>query len=195
MKTSSTVPSSNPTSLWRVRRPYTTRTLVLAALVLGSVLACANKKTESQSDTRYQVRVAVKELQGRKIEGTVRQHTLYADQPKVFGADDTAPTPPETLAFALGSCVVSTGRLLAMHRKLAVRNLSAVVEGELDFAHALGVNTQKRAGFSGLSVSVYIDADLSEKGKVAFLREVSARCPMCDNLANATHVSVNAASL
>jgi len=112
----------------------------------------------------------------------VRDHRLYVDQPKAFGADDTAPTPPETLAFALGSCFVSTGRLLALQKKMNLKSIEAVVEGELDFARALGASQEKRAGYSGLKVAVKLDADLSTAEKKAFLEEIRARCPMCDNL-------------
>jgi putative redox protein len=161
---------------------------VLAMLLANT--GCVKQTSQNRGQSRYPVHVAIREVSNRIVEGTVRQHKLYVDQPKAFGADDTAPTPPETLAFALGSCVVSTGRLLATQKKIVVRSLSATVDGELDFARALGMQTDARAGFRQLSVSVSIDADLSADDKAAFLSEVSARCPMCDNLVEATPVSV-----
>lgn len=163
---------------------------MLATMLLGSASAQADGTKKSQPETRYPVRVTIREVRNRIIEGTVRNHKLYADQPKEFGADDTAPTPPETLAFALGSCVVSTGRLLAMQKDLKISNLSAVVEGDLDFARALGISKTSRAGFRRLTINVDVDADMTNEEKAKFLREVFARCPMCDNLANVTPVSI-----
>jgi uncharacterized OsmC-like protein len=142
-----------------------------------------------KADTAYKVRVEVKEVKNRIVAGKVRNHTIYIDQPKEFGADDTAPTPPETLAFALGSCFVSTGRLIAMQRNMTVRGISAVVESELDFAKALGTGQEKRAGFSGFKIITKIDADMSAKDKRKFIEEIASRCPMCDNMENPTPVS------
>jgi uncharacterized OsmC-like protein len=124
------------------------------------------------------------------VEGTVRQHRLTVDQPKQFGGDDTAPTPPETLAFALGSCIVSTGRLLAKQSGLDVKKLEAVVDGELDFAKALGTPNAGRAGFRGFRILVTIDGSLSNEDKRNLLAQISERCPMCDNLAEKTPLNI-----
>ncbi len=142
------------------------------------------------TDSRYRVRVEVNEAENRVVEGRVRSHTIRIDQPKEFGGDDTAPTPPETMAFAVGSCVVSTGRLLAMLTNVDVRSISAVVDGELDFARALGKSQETRAGYQGLKVTVRLDTDMTDRQKADFVREIAARCPMCDNVLSPTPVSI-----
>lgn len=168
-----------------------------AALLLTLGLAVASRPAAAsepeKSPTAYGVRVEVTEVKNRIVEGKVRGHTLRVDQPKAFGADDTAPTPPETLAFALGSCVVSAGRLLALQRNLPIQKFSAVVEGELDFAKALGQKTEKRAGFTGLTLAITIDGSLSVEEKKALVAEITALCPMCDNLTNPTPVTIQLA--
>lgn len=149
----------------------------------------SRQEDEQQGKTVYKVNVAVREAANRVVEGLVRGHTLRIDQPREFGADDSAPTPPETLAFALGSCVVSTGRLIALQKNMNVRSLAADVECELDFANALGISQQTRAGFSGFKIVVTVDADWTAAEKEAFLQEIASRCPMCDNLANPTPIA------
>jgi uncharacterized OsmC-like protein len=144
---------------------------------------------EKKDDTTYKVRVEVREVKNRIVEGKVRNHTIYIDQPKEFGADNTAPTPPETLAFALGSCIVSTGRLIASQRNMSLRTIEAIVESELDFATALGTGQEKRAGFTGFKIVAKIDADMSATDKKNFIEEIASRCPMCDNILNPTPVS------
>lgn len=136
----------------------------------------------------YKVKVNVREVKNRIVEGQVRGHKLQVDQPRQFGADDTAPTPPETLAFALGSCVVSTGRLIATQRHLPVRSIEVTVESELDFGRALGTSQDKRAGFAGFKITARIEADMSVGDKARFLEEITARCPMCDTVANPTPI-------
>ncbi|MBN2526108.1 MAG: OsmC family protein [Deltaproteobacteria bacterium] len=147
------------------------------------------------TDTSYNVKVSVREIKNRIVEGQVRQHTIRVDQPKAFGADDTAPTPPEMLAFALGSCVVSTGRLLAMQKQLSIRHITATVEGRLDFAKALGLPTSKRAGYKGLTIRVHLDSDMSGKEKEAFIEEIQSKCPMCDNLEHPTGLKIELAKM
>lgn len=170
---------------------------MLTTLFLSTVLVtpqgwAAESKTvdaKKAPDTSYRVKVEVREVKNRRVEGTVRNHKLYVDQPKEFGADDSAPTPPETLAFALGACLVSTGRLVAMQKNLPVRSIQAQVEGELDFARALGMKSKKRVGFSGLKLQMTIEGALSVEDKKKLVDEIAARCPMCDNLATATPVA------
>jgi len=168
---------------------YTVVIALMLALAIGSAVGETGKTDEKKAGTTYKVRVDVKEVKNRIVEGKIRNHTLYIDQPKEFGADDTAPTPPETLAFALGSCFVSTGRLIAMQKKINLRAIEAVVECELDFANALGVSQEKRAGYTGFKIIAKIDADMSPDDKKNFLQEISSRCPMCDNILNPTPIS------
>jgi organic hydroperoxide reductase OsmC/OhrA len=117
--------------------------VLILSLAAGSIASELEKRNnEKKADTTYKVRVEVKEIKNRIVEGKVRNHTIRVDQPKEFGADDTGPTPPETLAFALGSCFVSTGRLIALQRNMSLRAVEAVVESELDFAKTLGTGSE-----------------------------------------------------
>lgn len=164
--------------------------LMVSLFTISTVLAETPKDSSAaKNSTVYKVKVDVKEAQNRIVEGKVRNHTLRIDQPKEFGADDSAPTPPETLAFALGSCFVSTGRLLAMQKKMDVKNIEATVESELDFAKALGISQEKRAGFSGFKITAKIDANMTAAEKEKFLQEIASLCPMCDNISNPTPIS------
>ena len=152
----------------------------------GESAECGDEK---KADTACKVRVEVKEIKNRIVEGKVRNHTIRIDQAKEFGADDTAPSPPETLAFALGSCFVSAGRLIAIQRNLKVISIGVIVESELDFAKALGISQDKRAGFTGFKITADINAEMSIEEKKKFIQEISSRCPMCDNLNNPTPIS------
>ncbi len=154
----------------------------------SAAIEVGKSENEKKVNTNYKVRVEVKEVKNRIVEGKVRNHTIRIDQPKEFGADDTAPTPPETLAFALGSCFVSAGRLIAIQRNINVKAIAVVVESELDFAKALGMSPKKRTGFVGFKITADIDAEISLEDKEKFIQEISSRCPMCDNIENPTPI-------
>lgn len=124
------------------------------------------------------------------IEVAAGDHRLKIDQPKAGGGTDTGPSPLEYLFAALAGCVGSIGRIVANQQKLPVRGMDIRVEGELDPAVLLGRNTDDRAGFRAITVTVDVDADLTPAQKAAFLHEVDRRCPVSENLLNATPVHV-----
>lgn len=137
----------------------------------------------------YHVEVEAGEAGNRRVECRVRNHVVRADQPREFGADDTAPTPPELLATALGSCVVSTVQFLAMQRGRDVRNIRVTVEGEIDFSKAVGLGHGGRAGFRDLKIRIGFDSAMTREERADFMKAVFD-CGACiDSLQNPTPIS------
>ncbi|SHE74520.1 OsmC family protein [Dysgonomonas macrotermitis] len=136
----------------------------------------------------YAVKAEISELKNRTLECKVRDHTVFVDQPKVFGADDLGPTPPEMLAIAYGSCVVSTMQLLALQRNLTITDIFVEVEGHIDFSKALGISNTNRAGFSGLNLKIRFDSDMIKSEKESFINDVLKIGAAIDNVDNPTPV-------
>ena len=137
----------------------------------------------------YNVKVEAQEVINRIVECRVRNHVIRVDQPKEFGADDTAPTPPEMLAISLGSCVVSTVQFIAMQKGLSVRNIRVSVEGAIDFSKAMGISDKARAGFGDLKVGVRFDAEMSAEEKQELVRAAFECGASIDSIRNATPVT------
>jgi uncharacterized OsmC-like protein len=137
----------------------------------------------------YSVHVEAKEVRNRTIACKVRDHTVQVDQPKEFGADDTAPTPPELLAISLGSCVVSTIQFLAAQRNIAVSNIQVTVDGDIDFSKAMGISDKERAGFKELKIGIRFDAPLSTAEKNDLLKAVFRCGASIDSVQNTTPVT------
>lgn len=137
----------------------------------------------------YTVKVDVKEIGNRIVECKVRNHVVRVDQPKEFGADDTAPTPPEMLAISLGSCVVSTIQFIAAQKNLDVGNIEVSVEGSIDFSRAMGVSDRERAGFGALKVGIRFDSGMASREKEDFIKTVFECGASIDNIRNATPVT------
>ncbi len=162
----------------------------LAVLLTACQQPHAPQTTASTGDSHpYPVCVTAQEIQNRTVECTVRDHVVRVDQPKAFGADDTAPTPPELLAASLGSCVISTMQFVAAQRGLDVRNIQVTVEGTIDFSKAMGLRTPHRAGYAGLHVTVQFDSSLSPDEKTRFLQTVFEYGASIDNIEHATPVT------
>lgn len=136
------------------------------------------------------VMVEVKQGAGFRTECKAGKHMILIDQPAPATGTDTGPTPLEVQLMALGGCIAAIGRIIANQRKITLRGIEISVEGELDTDRLLGKASDKRTGFSSIAARVKIDADLSPTEKEEFLHAIDERCPVSDNLANATPVSV-----
>ncbi len=127
------------------------------------------------------------------IESDIRGHKVVIDQPANAGGADAGPTPLELLFSSLAGCIGTIGRIVAMQKRIDLRGMEIKVEGSLDVDGLLGKPIDGRTGFEGITVSVNVDADMTDEEREAFLHEVDRRCPVSENLLNATPVSVKPA--
>lgn len=134
------------------------------------------------------VTVEAKNLKGYTIEAKSRQHVSLIDQPPAGGGVDAGPTPLEYLFISLAGCIVTIGLIKAHQEKLPVRNIEVKVEGDLDVDVLMGKSTAVRPGFTDIRVVVKVDGDLTQAEKEKFIHEVDARCPISDNILNASSV-------
>ena len=162
---------------------------ILCFIVCIACTVSATAQNDSvENPAIYTVKTEISELKNRTLGCKVREHTIIVDQPKTFGADDLGPTPPEMLAIAYGSCVVSTMQLLALQRKLTVEDIFVEVEGSIDFSKALGISDANRAGFSGLNLKIRFNSDITKDEKISFINDVLKIGAAIDNVDNPTPV-------
>ncbi|MFO7596149.1 MAG: OsmC family protein [Desulfocurvibacter africanus] len=157
---------------------------LFAALLATPLSLLATRAEAGQEYPSVVVDVAVWQDQGKVVKGAARGHELRIDQPTVYGGSDTAATPPETFAFALGACLVSSLRFIAELENTKISNIRARVVGNLNFSRVMG--GAGRAGFLGLTLYASFDAPWDEGQKMSFLRRVSERCPIYDNVLQET---------
>ncbi|HEX2959954.1 MAG TPA: OsmC family protein [Chitinispirillaceae bacterium] len=153
------------------------------------LITYAEKADSSINSSLYTVKAEIKEVKHRTLEAVVRGHKVIIDQPTMFGADDLGPTPPEYLAISYGSCIISTIQFIAMQRGLKIENVSVAVEGVIDFSKAMGIQSSKRAGLSGLKTKIYFKSSLNDEEKKAFLSDVFKVGAAIDNIQNTTPVT------
>ena len=139
------------------------------------------------------VRVEMTQGNSFKTECAAGRHRLVIDQPAAAGGTDAGPTPLDYQLIAVGGCVTAIGRIIANQRRLPVRGIQVTVDGQLNTDGLLGKGGPDRVGFASVQARVVIDADLSREQKEALLHEIDQRCPISDNLQNATPVSVTLA--
>jgi uncharacterized OsmC-like protein len=127
------------------------------------------------------------------IESDIRGHKVVIDQPANAGGGDTGPTPLELMLASLAGCIGTISRIVAMQKRIELRGMEIKVEGSLDTDGLLGKPVDGRVGFEGFSIAVEIDADMTDAEKESFIHEVDARCPVSENLLNATPIHIGLA--
>lgn len=139
--------------------------------------------------------VTVESTLGEKfvIESTIRGHKLVIDQPVNAAGTDTGPTPLELVLASLAGCIGTIGRIIALQRRIALRGMEIKVEGELDTDGLLGKPIDGRVGFESITISVDVDADMTDEEKESFIHEVDRRCPVSENLLNGMPIHVKLA--
>ena len=113
-----------------------------------------------------------------------------ADHPEVFASEDYGATPVEFVLVALGSCLTAGIAAVAQHRGIQLRKVSATIEGAMDLAGILGIDSDVRNGFSGIKVTYDIDADATPDEIKALVAQSQKRSAVFDIVTNPTNVTV-----
>jgi uncharacterized OsmC-like protein len=113
-----------------------------------------------------------------------------ADHPEVFASEDKGATPVEFVLVALGSCLTAGIAAVAQHRGIQLRKVSATIEGAMDLAGILGIDSDVRNGFSGIKVTYDIDANATKDEIKALVAQSQKRSAVFDIVTNPTNVTV-----
>jgi uncharacterized OsmC-like protein len=110
------------------------------------------------------------------------------DAELVVGSDAS---PVEYFLAAVAGCINSTGFVVARDMGFDIESLSVDVAGDVDYAAYKGVETDERAGFQEVDVDVTVEADADEETLAEWRRRIEARCPVTDNVADETPMSLS----
>lgn len=117
-------------------------------------------------------------------------HSIEADHPEQFAASDHGPTPVEIVLSGLASCLSAGVASVAQNRGIQLKSVEATVEGDMDLAGILGIESGARNGFSSIRVSFSIDADASPDEIAALVAQSQKRSAVFDIVTNPTSVNV-----
>ena len=125
-----------------------------------------------------------------KITIKAGDHTMYVDQTKAGGGTDAGATPLEYFLASLAGCIGTVARIIANQKRIPLNGIDIKIEGAYDVETLLGKSKENRAGFSGIKVTLNIDANMSKEEKEAFVHEIEGRCPVSDNIINTTPIVI-----
>jgi len=130
-----------------------------------------------------------------KFVGHSRNFQITIDEPPGLGGNDEAATPVEYTLASLAGCLNVVAYVIAKEMNFTINTLKIDVAGSLHPEKFLGGSTENRAGFTDISATLHVDADATQEVLDKWLATVEERCPVTDNLANATTVNISTKSL
>ncbi len=113
-----------------------------------------------------------------------------ADHPEVFASEDKGATPVELVLVGLASCLTAGIAAVAQNRNIQLKSVSATIEGDMDLAGILGIDSDVRNGFKGITVKYKIDADAKPEDIEALVAQSQKRSAVYDIVTNPTNVMV-----
>lgn len=120
----------------------------------------------------------------------VREFTFDADHPECFASEDKGATPVEYVLVGLASCLTAGIAAVAQHREIQLRSVVATLEGGMDLQGILGIDSDVRNGFDGITVRYTIDADADQAALEALVAQSQKRSAVYDVITNPTNVTV-----
>ncbi len=131
---------------------------------------------------------SIKSFYGVGAEDTSRQETftMECDHPNVLLGNDKAPTPPEVVLHALGSCLTAAMMYHAAANGIDIEGAESTLMGGVDLHGFLGLDPEVRNGFDGIKFTLKVKSDAS----VEQLENLAKFSPVFDMISNPTPVSI-----
>jgi|KBSSwiStaDraftv2_1062776.scaffolds.fasta_scaffold00031_88 uncharacterized OsmC-like protein len=168
-----------------------------------AILAARKALTEAPEAAKFTWRATCEWKGGTHSRSTVEgfhglgaeQHhkttfTFDADHPEIFASEDHGATPVEIVLASLASCLTAGIATVAQNRQIQLRRVSATLEGGMDLAGILGIDSEVRNGFDGIKVTYDIDADATPEEIRAIVAQSQKRSAVYDIITNPTNVTV-----
>ena len=90
----------------------------------------------------------------------------------------------------LASCLTAGIAAVAQNRNIQLKSVTATIEGDMDLAGILGIDSEVRNGFNGITVKYKIDADAKREDIEALVAQSQKRSAVYDIVTNPTNVTV-----
>lgn len=121
---------------------------------------------------------------------SARQFQIIIDEPNSLGGTDNGPNPVEYVLAAVSGCLNVVAHVVASEMGFTLNKLMIEAEGDLDPARFTGKSYNERAGYKEIRLKLKPNADADAITLEKWLTAVIDRCPVSDNLKNATPMSI-----
>lgn len=118
-----------------------------------------------------------------------RGFDLTVDEPEALGGTNEAPNPVEYVLAGYAGCINVVAHIIAEELDFFLENLKINIDGFLNPNRLFGKSLDERAGYKQIDVHLETTTQIDPELKKRWLEEISHRCPVNDNLTNATPIS------
>ncbi|MEQ9466256.1 MAG: OsmC family protein [Ekhidna sp.] len=118
-----------------------------------------------------------------------RGFDLTVDEPESLGGTNQAPNPIEYILAGYAGCINVVAHIIAEELDFYLENLKINIDGFLNPNRLFGKSLDERAGYKQIDVRLETTSEIDPELKKKWLAEISHRCPVNDNLTNATPIS------
>lgn len=120
----------------------------------------------------------------------VQEYVYDTDHPEIFASADKGSTPVEFVLVGLAGCLTAGIAAVAQNRGIQLNSVKATIEADMDIQGILGIDSDVRNGFNGITVKYQIDADASDEDIAALVAQSQKRSAVFDIITNPTNVNV-----
>ncbi|MFC4246457.1 OsmC family protein [Natribaculum luteum] len=145
--------------------------------------------SESELTERFQV--SANAVSDTKTTVETRGFEFVVDEPAPLGGTNDGPNPVEYLLGAWAGCLNVVAHTVAEEYAFELEDVQVDLAGELNPARFLGLSDDPRAGYQEIEVTISVDTDADEATLEEWAGEVEERCPVGDNVQNATPATVD----
>ncbi|RKD88061.1 OsmC family protein [Halopiger aswanensis] len=145
----------------------------------------------SESENVLPVEVEADRETPTKSTVTARGFELVIDEPEDMGGQDDGPNPLEYLLAGQAGCLNVTASQVAKDMDLALEDLEIEISGEFDVATFQTERPDDHTGVRNIEVRMDIEADADRETLEEFGERVEKRCPVSNNIAEATDIGLS----
>lgn len=174
----------NRPALYSIAR-VTTSTTHLA----GIIAATRDAVEADQANAQVAFQASATSHDAVASTATLGPYRIEVDEPPALGGEAKAPNPVEYYLASLLSCQIVTYRFWAERLGIAVDDITARAEGDLDVRGFFGFDDAVRAGFQEVRVVVKVTGPETPERYRELQEAVDAHCPVLDLTRNVTPVS------
>ncbi len=149
-------------------------------------------KVENTIGRPVQVRVHGISETPTKMNVSSGKFKMVIDEPENMGGANEGPAPVQVLLMALAGCLNVTGHEVARQRGLKLHRIKIDIEGNMNACNFMGCSFDERAGFQQIKVHLKPEFEVASDEVIeSWAKETEARCPVTDNIKDATKIVVS----
>jgi uncharacterized OsmC-like protein len=148
-------------------------------------------RAHNQWQTGTHNRSTISDFYGVGEERTHQRSFVFdADHPAVLVGNDNGPTPVEFVLHALAACLTAGLANIAAARRVRLTEVRSTVTGDIDLNGILGLNSEVRNGYEGITVRFTIKGDAPAEKLRELVEQSQARSAVYDIITNQVPITI-----